>query len=327
MDTLIMPLETQQLSNARKILPAPFSDPQVTAKGERRAVVPFDGLDTLWFNTGTLCNIACTDCYIESSPRNDALVHLTRAEVAAYLDEAVAGRKAPPTIGFTGGEPFMNPAIMGMLEDSVTRGYHVLVLTNAMKPLQHHQQALLDLNARYPSRVSLRVSLDHYDAEQHELIRGPRTWQPAIDGLKWLTTNGFDVALAGRKLWNETDAELRAGYHRTLSALGMDIDVQDPARLVLFPEMDEAAHVPEISDGCWAILKKAPSSVMCASSRMVIKRKGASAPSVVSCTLLPYDPAFELGRTLAEADCAVSLTHRHCAKFCVLGGASCSTGT
>jgi uncharacterized Fe-S cluster-containing radical SAM superfamily protein len=304
---------------------APFSDPHVTAKGEPRAVVPFDRLETLWFNTGTLCNIACTDCYIESSPKNDALVYLSRAEVAAYLDQANALQKPQTKIAFTGGEPFMNPAIIAMLDDSLARGHHVLVLTNAMKPMQHHQSALLDLQQRYPGQLSLRVSLDHYQAERHEHVRGPRTWQPAIDGIKWLHDHGFDVALAGRKLWTESDAELRLGYARTLSAHGITMDMQHPARLVLFPEMDASAQVPEISHGCWAILKKQPSSVMCASSRMVIKRKGAPSPTVVSCTLLPYDPAFELGQTLAQSARPVSLNHRHCAKFCVLGGASCSS--
>ena len=71
---------------------AKFRDPLVTAKGERRAVAPMTGLTTLWFNTGTLCNLACATCYIESSPRNDALVYLSAAEAAAYLDEAAAER-------------------------------------------------------------------------------------------------------------------------------------------------------------------------------------------------------------------------------------------
>jgi hypothetical protein len=45
---------------------------------------------------------------------------------------------------------------------------------------------------------------------------------------------------------------------------------------------------------------------------------------VLACTLLAYDTRFELGATLAEAAGAVALNHPHCAKFCVLGGASCS---
>jgi hypothetical protein len=64
--------------------------------------------------------------------------------------------------------------------------------------------------------------------------------------------------------------------------------------------------------------------MMCASARMVVKRRGADRPAVVACTLLPYDPAFELGATLAEAARPVALNHPHCAKFCVLGGAACS---
>ena len=52
--------------------PAKFQDALVTAKGEARAHVALRALETLWFNTGTLCNLTCRNCYIESSPRNDA---------------------------------------------------------------------------------------------------------------------------------------------------------------------------------------------------------------------------------------------------------------
>ena len=57
---------------------------------------------------------------------------------------------------------------------------------------------------------------------------------------------------------------------------------------------------------------------------MIVKRKGDATPVVMPCTLLPYDRAFELGATLAGAAKTVALNHPHCAKFCVLGGASCS---
>ena len=82
---------------------------------------------------------------------------------------------------------------------------------------------------------------------------------------------------------------------RLFADLGVAIDAQNPATLVLFPEMDATVDVPEITTACWGILKKSPDSVMCASSRMVVKRKGAARPAVVACTLLPYDPQFELG--------------------------------
>ncbi|MGH7006549.1 MAG: radical SAM protein, partial [Alphaproteobacteria bacterium] len=125
--------------------PRKFRDPDITAKGERRADVALGRLETLWFNTGTLCNLTCSNCYIESSPTNDALVYLGSAEAAEYLDEIAALGWAVREIGFTGGEPFMNPNIMAMLEDALARGFDVLVLTNAMKPMQRHKAPLLAL--------------------------------------------------------------------------------------------------------------------------------------------------------------------------------------
>ena len=128
---------------------AKFSDPYVTSKGAPRASVPFLGYRTLWFNTGTLCNLSCQNCYIESSPRNDRLVFLTRNEVRQFLDEARSLPDAPAEIGFTGGEPFMNPDIVGMLEDSLAYGFRVLVLTNAMKPMQRRTPALLETRSAF----------------------------------------------------------------------------------------------------------------------------------------------------------------------------------
>lgn len=308
------------------LAPAKFRDPLVTAKGERRAQVALDRLSTLWIATGTLCNLACTGCYIESSPKNDRLAYITRREVRAYLDEIVRGRFPVREIGFTGGEPFMNPDIAGMLDDVLGAGFRALVLTNAMKPLELHRQALLGLRARFGSHLALRVSLDHYGPQRHETERGQRSWQPAIDGLVWLARHGFDVRVATRLMWGEGEAGTRAGFARLFQELGLSLDTDDPERLVCFPEMDARADVPEITEACWGLLGKSPSDVMCASSRMVIKRKGAAAPAVIACTLLPYDPQFELGQTLAEAARPVQLNHPHCAKFCVLGGASCSKG-
>src|SRR5215472_16263741 len=113
--------------------PQKFQDPFVTAKGERRAHVTLKALKTLWFNTGTLCNLTCENCYIEASPRNDRLAYLTTSEVVEYLDEIERETLGTELIGFTGGEPFMNPSLPGMLDEVLSRGYRALVLTNAMK--------------------------------------------------------------------------------------------------------------------------------------------------------------------------------------------------
>ena len=303
--------------------PVKFRDPERTASGAPRAHVGLSRLDILWFNTGTLCNLTCADCYIESSPTNDRLAYLGLGEARGFLDEIAAAHLPVREIGFTGGEPFMNPDLPAMIELSLARGFEVLVLTNAMRPMMKRAEDLLALRERFGERLVLRVSLDHYAPALHETERGARTWTPAIEGLKWLGDHGFAVNVAGRLKWGEPEAAMRAGYARLFRDLAIAIDAHDPVALVLFPEMDETADVPEITEACWGLLGVDPDAVMCATSRMVVKRKGAARPVVVPCTLLPYDARFEMGETLAQAGGAVSLNHPHCARFCVLGGGSC----
>jgi len=316
---------TEALTGAAPRLdPRKFRDPLVTVNGERRAHVALKSLETLWFNTGTLCNLTCQNCYIESSPKNDRLAYLSAAEVRRYLDEIETLGLGTSLIGFTGGEPFMNRDLPAMLEDVLARRLGAIVLTNAMKPMHHKKHALLALRGRYGNRLTLRVSLDHYGAAVHDLERGKRSWGPTIDGLKWLAENGFSINVASRFLSGESEAALRDGFRRLFADLDIPLDADDPVALTIFPEMDAAVDVPEITEACWGILHKSPDTVMCATSRMVVKHKGAATPSVVACTLLPYDPLWDLGPSLAGASRSVPLNHPHCAKFCVLGGAACS---
>jgi sulfatase maturation enzyme AslB (radical SAM superfamily) len=300
---------------ARPLDPAKFRDPFVTAKGEPRARVALGRLETLWINTGTLCNLACASCYIESSPTNDSLVYPTPAEVLPYLDEAAA--LGTREIGFTGGEPFMNRESIAMIAAALERGFEVLVLTNAMRPMRRFEAAI---EALPRERLTLRVSLDHHTPGVHEAERGPGTWDKALDGLRWLESKGFRTGIAGRQLPGESADQARSGYSNLCRSEGLAAG----AGLILFPAMDSAADVPEITTACWDILHVSPGAMMCASSRMVVKARGAPRPHVVACTLLPYDPQFALGPTLADSAGEVALNHPHCARFCVLGGASCS---
>jgi sulfatase maturation enzyme AslB (radical SAM superfamily) len=317
-------MTTSGAATGRLLDPRKFKDPNVTADGAKRAVVALTRLRTLWFNTGSLCNITCANCYMESSPFNDSLAYLTLDDVRRYLDEAEAERLPVEEIAFTGGEPFMNRALTGMIAESLSRGYRVLVLTNAMKPMLLKRRELIEIRRQHGRALTMRVSIDHFTKERHEAIRGVGSWTPMIAGLKWLAENGFALAVAGRTCWNESEADSRRGYAKLFAQEAIPVDARDPARLVLFPEMDSSADVPEITIQCWDILGVEPETMMCATSRMVVKRKGQDKAAVVPCTLLPYDPAFELGESLTQAAKAVRLNHPHCAKFCVLGGASCS---
>ncbi len=303
-----------------------FSHPLITAKGETRASVDYDGTQTLWFNTGTLCNIECVNCYIESSPTNDRLVYLTAADVTPYLDELDAAGECPIEIGFTGGEPFMAPEIIDILDLTLARGHDVLVLTNAMQPMMRPrvQKGLEGLINAYPGKLTFRISLDHYSAEHHDEERGSGSFEITCKGMSWLAEHTQAIAIAGRTMWDEDEATARTGYAALCDRLGISLDVKDPKQLVLFPEMDPDKDPPEITTECWSILNKDPGEIMCASQRMVVRRKGAGRASVLACTLLPYSEEFELGATLSEARKSVQLNHVYCASFCVLGGGSCS---
>lgn len=314
------------MSTVSELDSAKFRDPDVTAEGQQRASVPLERLETLWFNTGTLCNIECRNCYIESSPHNDRLVYLTVDEVVAYLEEIAELGLDTREIGFTGGEPFLNPEFPEMLEEVLSRGFEALVLTNAMVPMMRSgvRRRLEEIGARHGDRLTLRVSIDHYTAELHDEERGPGAFDSTMKGLRWLADNGFRVDVAGRTCWGEQEEQARRGYAALFESEGLPIDAEDPAGLILFPEMDPKADVPEITVDCWEILGVDPATIMCASSRMVVKRKGAERPVVLACTLIPYDSRFELGGGLREALGPVKLNHPHCSKFCVLGGGSCS---
>jgi sulfatase maturation enzyme AslB (radical SAM superfamily) len=299
-----------------------FLDPEFTADGKRRARVVPGALQTVWLNTGTLCNLSCENCYIESTPKNDRLSYLSRTEVTTFLDEIIREDLPVREIGITGGEPFMNPHILGILEDCLDRGFKVLVLTNAMRPMMKCAEGLEILAERFGTRLTLRVSVDHFNPELHEEERGPRSWQPTIAGLRWLDSLDVRLHVAGRTRWGESEVDLRAGFQRLFDAAGIALNAS--ADLLLFPEMDENLEVPEITQACWGILDVEPGDMMCASARMVVKRKGAVVPEVVACTLLPYSEEFSLGTTLAGSLRQVALNHPHCARFCVLGGGSCS---
>ena len=298
-----------------------FKDQKVTADGSNRAFIEVRNIKTLWFNTGTLCNIECKNCYIESSPKNDSLAYLTFEEVKSFIDEAIDKNLGTNEIGFTGGEPFMNKDIMKMIDYSLRKRLKVLVLSNAMKPMLNRTKELIKLNH---SNLTIRVSIDHYEKEKHEEIRGKNTYDVMLQGLKWLNENNFNYTLATRLLWNEKEEDLRKNFGTFIKNNNLKLDTYSPKELVTFAEMDEKIDTPEITTSCWDILNKDPNDIMCSWSRMVVRKKNSKNPSVIACTLLPYADEFDLGETLTNSLQKIYLNHKHCSKFCVLGGSSCS---
>jgi sulfatase maturation enzyme AslB (radical SAM superfamily) len=298
-----------------------FKEKLKTADGKDRAFVEISQLKTLWFNTGTLCNLTCSNCYIESSPKNDRLEYISFEEFKTFINESIQNELGTKEIGFTGGEPFMNKDIFKMIKYSLDNDFKTLVLTNAMKPMMNNKSQLLRLNHL---NLTIRVSIDHYTKEKHEEVRGPNSWEPMIDGLKWLSENSFNYCLATRLMWGEDEDTTRNNFQKFIDQFNLKLNSKSKIQLVTFAEMDVNQDTPEITTDCWKILNKEPETVMCSTSRMIVKKKGEKLPSVIACTLLPYEKEFDLGKSLKESNQKVYLNHPHCSKFCVLGGSSCS---
>lgn len=298
-----------------------FKDPFITAKGDTRAWVDLVDLKTLWFNSGTQCNLACENCYIESSPKNDRLSYITDKQIAPYLEEI----SNDVMVGITGGEPFINPHIQKIIELILDRGHELLILTNAYRILKRHQDFLIKIRRYFAKQLYLRVSLDHYTKDIHEKERSVGTFAKTIEQIKWLVDNNFQTSIAGRSLVSEDAENALLGYQKLFDDNGINLKLSLGDNIVIFPEMILDESVPEITTDCWNILDKKPEQQMCATDRMVVVRKGESKPVVLPCTLLAYDKQFELGNSLKDASKRVQLNHVFCAKFCVLGGASCSS--
>ena len=74
----------------------------------------------------------------------------------------------------------MNPDMIDIARACLERGYRVLILTNAMRPMMRKsvQAGLLALHKDYGARMVLRISLDHFDPDKHEA----ETWQRQLRG-------------------------------------------------------------------------------------------------------------------------------------------------
>ncbi len=302
---------------------AKFEDTYKTAKNEDRASVPLRALETLWFNTGTRCNLSCDNCYIESNPKNDRLSFLDGEDVQGYLNEISQKNLPVKEIGLTGGEPFLNPNITDIIDNCLKAGFKTLVLTNAFR-IERYKTKIKEWQKNYGSQLVIRVSLDHYTKDIHEQERGAGTFEPTMKNIKWFADHGVAFAIAGRALTDESQDKAANKYALALKEQGVEVDPTNPESLVVFAEMDPQKDVPEITTACWDILNKKPEEVMCSNSRMVVKRKGENRPKVLACTLIAYEKEFEMGETLEESDKEVYLNHPFCAQFCVLGGSSCS---
>ncbi len=279
--------------------------------------VPLRSLDTLWFQVaGTICNIACTHCFISCSPQNHAHGMLTLAEVEARLAEA--RELGVREYYFTGGEPFLNREIIPILAATLEQG-PATVLTNGMLLRREICRQLRELADASEYSLDIRVSLDGFDAAAHDAIRGAGVWGRVMTGLRNLAEAGIYPAITVTEAAEGiASSEGRARFLALIRSFGFS-----KPRLKVLPlfrigaeaartrAYEDWERIAEMSDADAAVLQ-------CSSCRMITSK------GVYVCPILIDSDDARMGQTLAETLRPFPLAHGAC-HTCWVTGMSCST--
>ena len=287
----------------------PLSAPRVELKS----------LDTLWLQVGgTVCNLACTHCFVSCSPTNHTHELMTLAEVRRYLEEAA--RLGVREYYFTGGEPFLNPEMEGILAATLEVG-PATVLTNGLLLDPARCARLEALADATDYSLDFRVSLDGWDAASNDPIRGEGTFERILTGIRNLHAAGLNPVITVTEVSEgtagDTGKELFFGLLRSLG-------IERP-RLKILPVFHIGAEAERGGAyESWQRLREedAPEGgwdhLQCSSCRMVTDQ------GVWVCPILVNQPEARMGETLADSLGDFPLEHPAC-WTCHVYGVSCRT--
>ena len=279
-------------------------------------------LDQLWFQvSGTVCNLRCRHCFISCSPDNHSFWFMTRDMVRSALEES-AGMGVKEYY-FTGGEPFMNAEIDGILEDTLRYG-PATVLTNATLLPPRRVARLRELQDGSAHALTLRVSIDGYSPDTNDPIRGEGTFDRAMEGVGNLVAAGFRPIITAMQSWpcEEMACTLQA-FRDALASVGY----REPRLKILPPLLiGEEARRNRGYQPCERVTREMLhgydlSQLLCTRARLV------TAHGVHACPILLDHPGARLADTLAEAvEIEVPLSESAC-YTCYTNGAICSNAT
>jgi sulfatase maturation enzyme AslB (radical SAM superfamily) len=281
--------------------------------------VELRSLDTLWFQVaGTVCNLACTHCFISCSPTNHTHEMMSLEEVQRYLDEGA--RLGVKEYYFTGGEPFLNPAMEQILEATLRVG-PAHVLTNGLLLDAERCRRLKALADASAYSLDLRVSLDGLTAEDNDPIRGAGSFERVIAAVERLVEVGINPVLTVTEVLAENASA--AGKERFLALL-REVGVDKP-RLKVLPIFQIGAEAERGGAyESWQRLAEGDVAadgwdhLQCSSCRMVTDQ------GVWVCPILVNEPQGRMGETLADTLGSYPLDHPAC-WTCHVHGVSCKT--
>jgi MoaA/NifB/PqqE/SkfB family radical SAM enzyme len=166
--------------------------------------------DRVWLYANYHCNLACSYCLTESSPRapRRELGHDVMVAVASQA-RALGFRR----LGLTGGEVFMRPDIVETIVE-LARILPLVVLTNGTLFTPRLRERLRPLAGR---DVAFQISLDSAEAATNDAARGPGNHRRVVAAIPRLVADGHDVRIATTLGRRDDDAlERLCALHRSL---------------------------------------------------------------------------------------------------------------
>ncbi len=284
----------------------------------RHPEIFIDDLDNLWFQVGgTLCNLVCEHCFISCGPKNHSFEFMTLDQVTRYIEESL--ELGVKEYYFTGGEPFMNPQILDILENALQYGPST-VLTNGTLFKEAMVERMAKMEGASIYSLEIRISLEGYGEEMNDAIRGKGVFEKVIQGLNLLVQHEFIPIITITKTWQDNeDGEVMEGFNNMLKSYGY----QRP-RVKILPSIkigretmrdrdyEEYEMVTnEMMEGF------DPSLLLCSNTRM------ATSKGTYVCPLLIKEDQAYMGKSLKESMRGFELKYHAC-YTCYLHGAICS---
>ena len=282
-------------------------------------------LDDLWFMVGSRCNLSCKHCYVGSSPTNDSLQQITLGDVQPFLKEATSFGVSH--IYFTGGEPFINPEMLSII-DAALQHADVTVLTNATYPLRRLLKELPSYKERHGHSLSFRVSLDHYDKARHDAIRGEGMFALTVSNVVTLASLGFKPIITSTAVVYEDNSLDEDAIEQKFKDLfpGVDVEVKLlPYNLEMgsnLARISTPSKFVRITESCMTKPGITPEMFQCHNGRTLEKIDGKMV--VYPCPIIYNNAKFEMGNALSESFTDVLLTDKACYDFCYQSGGKCT---
>ena len=204
----------------------------------------FAGLDFLWLELTSLCNLECVHCYAESGPYVKKEDDLSPERYGELLIEAAAlgCRK----VQFIGGEPTLHPALPRLIDLAAQQGFSFIeVYTNATRI----SDALLAQFAKHKVAVAASVYAD--DADVHDAVTRHRGSHAAtVAALKRVVQAGLQVRVGIVVMDENRDrVEATIAFVRSLGIESVGTD-----RIRSFgrgANADSGTDIRELCGSCW----------------------------------------------------------------------------